>query len=76
MNEQQWLNIFGDNLLYLMHGANLSLQDLADMTGLHKSTISKYINKQMLPGARAIVNLAYALNCTTDELLDFGDRII
>ena len=75
MSEQQWLNIFGDNLLYLMHNANLSLQDLADMTDLSKSTISKYINKQMMPGARAIVNLAYALNCTTDDLIEFGERI-
>jgi transcriptional regulator with XRE-family HTH domain len=75
MSEQQWLNIFGDNLLYLMHSANLTLQDLSDATGLCKSTVSKYINKQIVPGARAIVNLAYALNCSTDDLIDFGERI-
>lgn len=75
MTETQWLDIFGDNLLEIMIGAGYTQRDLADETGLSEATISKYINKQQLPGIKAIVNIAHVLDCRVDDLIDFGDRI-
>lgn len=76
MTEYEWLDIFGDNLASLLADKGMTQRDLADETGLSESTISKYIRKQTLPGIKALINIAYALDCSFDELLDFGDKII
>lgn len=76
MSEVEWMNIFGDNLIDIMNEQGYNQEQLADATGLTQATISKYINKKQMPSIKAIVNLAYALDCTTDELIEFGDRII
>lgn len=75
MSELEWLNIFGDNLREMLADANMTQGELADEAGLTEATISRYINKQRVPTLRAIINIAYALNCDTDELIDFGDSI-
>lgn len=76
MSEVEWLDIFGDNLVDMLKDVRMSQRELADESGLSEATISAYIHKKKLPGLKAIVNMAYALNCTIDELVDFGDRII
>lgn len=76
MSEIEWMNIFGDNLVDIMAERGYNQEQLADATGLTQATISKYINKKQIPSIKAIINLAYALDCTTDELIEFGDRII
>lgn len=75
MSEQEWLNIFGDNLRDMLIDAKMTQRDLADDTGLAESTISQYINKQRMPTVRAIINIAYSLDCDMNDLLDFGDRV-
>ena len=75
MSESEWLNIFSDNLLELMVDKGYSQSDLADLCGLSKATISSYINKRKVPGIKALVNIAYELNISFDDLMDFGDRI-
>ena len=76
MSEQEWLDIFGDNLRDMLDRARMTQRELADATGLSDTAISYYINKLKLPGIRAIINIAYALDCDVAELIDFGDRII
>jgi transcriptional regulator with XRE-family HTH domain len=75
MSELEWLNIFGNNLKAIMEQVRITQRELAEETGISESTISKYINKMQMPGVRAIVNMAYVLNCSTDDLIDFGDII-
>lgn len=75
MSEVEWLNIFADNLLHLMVDRRMSQYELADMTGLSQATISKYIRKQQMPGVKALINLAYVLNCSLDELMDYGCKV-
>lgn len=75
MTELQWLDIFGDNLVDMMQDARMSQRELADAAGLSEGTVSKYIHKQQLPGIKAIINIADVLDCSIDELIDFGDRI-
>ena len=75
MSEIDWLDIFGDNLIDMLKEARMSQRELADESGLSEATVSAYINKKKVPGLRAIVNMAYALNCSTDDLIDFGDII-
>lgn len=75
MSEQEWLNCFGDNLKILLKDAGMSQNELAEESGLSKGTISQYINKQKMPGAKALVNISYALDCTLDDLMDFEESI-
>lgn len=76
MTEQEWLDIFGDNLLEMMREFGINQRDLADEAGLSESTVSRYIKKQCVPNLRAIINIAHVLGCDVNELIDFGDRII
>ena len=75
MTEIEWLNSFANNLMRMLYECKLTQKDLADMTGLSEATISKYIRRQQMPGIKAIVNIAYAIGCNTDDLIDFGDTI-
>lgn len=75
MNELEWLDVFGDNLVSLLQDARMTQRELADATGLTEATISYYINKKKLPGLKAIVNIAYVFDISIDELIDFGEMI-
>lgn len=75
MSELEWIDIFGDNLLDMLRENKMSQRELADATGLAESAISNYIHKRRAPNFKAIVNIAYAMNCSMDELIDFGDQI-
>ena len=75
MTELEWINIFGDNLADMLKDANMTQQELADTTGLSKATISSYINKRKAPGLKAIINIAHALDCSVDDLMDFEEMI-
>ena len=56
MGQQEWLNIFGDNLASILEEERMSQRELARLTGLNESTISRYINKLQMPTVRAIIN--------------------
>lgn len=75
MSEKEWLREFGDNLRDIMKEKNLTQRELAKMTHLAPSTISKYLNEGLMPNAKAIVNLSYALDCSFEDLIDFFDTI-
>ncbi len=75
MTEIEWLDTFGDNLQDMLDDARMSRRELADETGISVSTICRYINKQTVPNIFAIINIAYALNCSVDDLIDFGRAI-
>ena len=76
MSEAEWLDIFGDNLREMIAEQGMTQADFADEIGVTEATVSYYVNKKKMPGIKAIVNMAYVLNISIDELIDFGDRII
>jgi len=53
----------------------LTMQQLAEASGLSQAQISHYENNRYLPNATAIISLASALNVTTDYLLIGGNEI-
>lgn len=75
MSEQEWLEEFSDNLQAMIREAGISQKELANISGISTSDISRYINGQQQPSAKAVVKLAYALECNTDDLIDFGETI-
>ena len=75
MGEAEWLDNFGDNLSILLDDYGVSQAELAEKAGLSEPTISSYINKRRMPGVKAILNIAYALNIDIEDLIDFGSMI-
>lgn len=75
MTEFEWLDIFGDNLVYMLREARMSQRELADLANLTESSISNYIHKKRMPTVKALINIAEALDVTLDELMFFGDTI-
>lgn len=75
MHEREWLAYFGINLMEMIDEAKMTQRELADAAGLSEAAVSNYIRGRRMPGAKSLVNLADALNCSVDELVDFGDRI-
>lgn len=75
MTELEWIDIFGDNLVDMLKDANMTQKELADIAGISESMVSDYINKRRAPRIRSIINIAYALGCSVDELIDFEEMI-
>lgn len=75
MSQQEWLDIFGDNLASILEEEKISQKELSRLTGLSESTISKYINKLQMPTVRAIINISYALDWSFEDMLNYGDII-
>ena len=75
MSQQEWLDIFGDNLANILEEQRISQKELSRLTGLSESTISKYINKLQMPTVRAIIHISYALNWSFEDMLNYGDII-
>lgn len=75
MSEVEWMDIFGDNLRDILKEQNMSRRELAQVLDLSEATISNYINKKQMPTMEVIVNMAYELSMSIDELIDFGDTV-
>lgn len=75
MSEVEWIDVFGDNLVDMLKDAKMTQKELAEEARVSNATISNYIHKKQMPNTRALVNIAYALNCSLNDLMDFGDDI-
>ena len=75
MSQQEWLDIFGNNLASILEEERISQKELSRLTGLSESTISRYINKLQMPTVRAIINISYALDWSFEDMLNYGDII-
>ena len=63
-------NVFPARLRAAREMADLSLQDLANISSLSKQAISKFENAQLRPSSDAVVKLARALNVSQDFLFE------
>lgn len=75
MTETEWLDIFGDNLKSILEERQMTQSELANVLGVETRTLNRYIMKQRIPTIKNVINIAYALDCSLDELIDFGDTI-
>ena len=76
MTEQEWREQFAENLRLRMEEFGYSQRDLADDVGISESAISRYLAGQQVPKVTALLNIAYALDCSLDDLADFQERVI
>ena len=70
-----WSDNFSENLVELMKDRGMTQFDLAQESGIAVGSINAYLHKKSLPGIKAIINIAFALDVDVGELIDFGDTI-
>ena len=75
MSEQQWIDIFADNLRDKLIEYGATQREFADDIGVAESTISRYLRGQAVPSIYILINMSHVLGCSLDELADFGARI-
>ena len=76
MTEVEFLKNFGANLEYELENAWMTQRDLADISGLNESTISRYIRGTCMPTLKNVINIAKALDCSVLDLIDTSEMII
>lgn len=76
MTEKEWREHFAENLQSLMAEYGYSQRDLADEVGTSESAISRYLHAQQVPKGTILLNMAYALDCDLEDLIDFNERVI
>lgn len=75
MTLPEWSDNFSEHLLELLNDRKMTQYDLAQESGISIGSINAYIHKRSLPGIKAILNIAFALDIDATELIDFGDTI-
>ena len=58
-----------ERIKILMDGKHLTQKELANRAGITEASMSKYLSGERVPRIDVIVNLANALDVTTDELI-------
>ena len=72
----KWKKLFGQNLYNRMVEQGLNQTELAIRSNINANSVNNYVNGIMIPNGWRLVNLAKALNCTVDDLVDFGSMVI
>ena len=68
--EEAWRQEFGIKLTRKMAQAGLDQNQLAELTGISKCSLSKSMNGKTSPSSYSLLRLARALNCTVSELTE------
>ena len=66
--------MFKDNLVELRKMHNMSQEELADMIGVSRQTLSKYETGESLPDIEKCKLIADAFGVSIDDLLNFGPK--
>ena len=75
MTQEEWRKRFSEQLVNNMKKRGLNQSHLAERSGLSVSRISDYVNMRATPSVHAVINIAYALDTSIRELVDFDKRI-
>ena len=76
MSELEFMRIIGKNIKYELEDAWMTQKELAEATGISRSTISKYINAEVMPSLVNINNIANVLDCSIDKLIGHNREMI
>lgn len=73
MTEQEWREKFARAVRVRMRRKNMTQTELAELAGIDRRTLNKYMLRQRIPPANVITKIATVLECSTDELLIFSE---
>lgn len=75
MTEQEWRERFAKQLKIKMRNRNVDQRELARRINVSEISISRYRKARRTPPAHILVDMAIALECTVDELANFGELV-
>lgn len=76
MTELELMKNFGNNLKEILEDSWMTQKELSEETGLSESMISYYIHGKRMPNMKNIINIALALDCELNELIEIKERIM
>lgn len=69
--EHIWMCRFRDNLFYLLGKEKLTVKELAERTGISKSTIEQWLYNDVCPSAYNVVRIARGLGLPITDVIDY-----
>lgn len=75
MTELEWRQNFSKQIRRKLVANGFDQRELAKRSNLSEVSISRYIQCRRSPKGTDILKIALALNCTVDELVNFGESI-
>lgn len=69
--EHIWMRRFRDNLFYLLGKEKLTVKELAERTGISKSTIEQWLYSDVCPSAYNVVKIARGLGLPITDVIDY-----
>ena len=75
VSEQEWLDIFSENMSELMKEQGYTQKELAYDSGLPEGSISYYLRGLKIPTIKSALKLAHVFNISLDDFIDFGSDI-
>lgn len=76
ISEAELMTEFGRNLKDLLDEYQMSQNELAEATEMSKAAISCYVNGERMPSLKALVNIAYVLECDIEELVNCDQFVV
>lgn len=73
--QEEWTDIFGDNLRDVLKETGYTQTDLAKATYIKRESINQYIKKKRVPEIPALIEMSAELDISIHELAFFGERI-
>lgn len=73
--QEEWTDIFGDNLRDVLKETGYTQTDLAKATCIKRESINQYIKKKRVPEIPALIEMSAELDISIHELAFFGERI-
>ena len=67
ITRQEWMKMFAKKLRELMTEQGMNQNDLAAITGIKQSVISRYLSAKVCPTFCSVEKIARALECSVDE---------
>lgn len=71
ISEEDWIKDFSMTLKHKVSMSGLTLQDISDITGISKVSISNYMNGKSMPSHYNMLKIAKALNCSVYEFTHY-----
>lgn len=62
MTEKKFKKIFANRLRWAMNVVGVNQKQLSKCSGVSEANISRYLNEQLMPTFKAVVNINHALN--------------
>lgn len=75
MTEQEWRQKFAREIKRRTVPFHITQRELALRAGISEVTLSRYLKCTRSPGGVELIKIARALNCSVDELINFGEFV-